>query len=117
MPRVKGGFRTRRKHNKILRLAKGYRGTRSKLVKRSHEAVLRAGEHAFEGRRNRRRNMRTLWIVRINGALSSFGVNYSRFMAGLKKAKIELNKKMLAEVAINDPKGFETVVERVKKFL
>jgi large subunit ribosomal protein L20 len=117
MPRVKGGFRTRRKHNKILRLAKGYRGTRSKLVKRSHEAVLRAGEHAFEGRRNRRRDMRTLWITRISGALAKFEIMYSRFMAGLKKAKIELNKKMLAEVAINDPKGFEEVVDRVKKVL
>lgn len=117
MPRVKGGFRTRRKHNKILQLAKGYRGTRSKLVKRSHEAVLRAGEHAFEGRRNRRRDMRTLWITRISGALDKFEIMYSRFMAGLKKLKIELNKKMLAEVAINDPKGFEEIVSRVKKVL
>lgn len=117
MPRVKGGFRARRKHNKILRMAKGYRGTRSKLLKRAHEAVLRAGEHAFEGRRNRRRDMRTLWITRISGALAKFEIMYSRFMAGLKKAKIELNKKMLAEVAINDPKGFEEIVERVKKVL
>jgi large subunit ribosomal protein L20 len=117
MPRVKGGFRTRRKHNKILQLAKGYRGTRSKLVKRSHEAVLRAGEHAFEGRRNRRRDMRTLWITRISGALAKFEIMYSRFMAGLKKSKIELNKKMLAEVAINDPKGFEEIVGKVKKVL
>ena len=117
MPRVKGGFRTRRKHNKILQMAKGYRGTRSKLLKRAHEAVLRAGEHAFEGRRNRRRDMRTLWITRISGALAKFEIMYSRFMAGLKKAKIELNKKMLAEVAINDPEGFEEIVEKVKKVL
>ncbi len=117
MPRSKGGVRTKRRHKKILKMTKGYRGTRSKLLKRAHEAVLRAGEHAFEGRRNRRRDMRTLWITRISGALAKFEIMYSRFMAGLKKAKIDLNKKMLAEVAINDPKGFEEIVEKVKKVL
>lgn len=118
MPRSKGsGVRTRRRHKKILNMAKGYRGTRSKLQKRAHEAVLRAGEHAFEGRRNRRRDMKKLWIIRINAALFSYGIMYSRFMNGLKKAKIELNRKMLAEVAINDPEAFEVVVEKVKKHL
>ncbi|NMB91627.1 50S ribosomal protein L20 [candidate division WWE3 bacterium] len=118
MPRSKGsGVRTRRRHKKILNLAKGYRGTRSKLQKRAHEAVLRAGEHAFEGRKNKKRDMKKLWIVRINAALSKHDIMYSRFMAGLKKAKIDLNRKMLAEMAINDPKGFKEVVEKVKKFL
>jgi len=118
MPRSKGsGVRTRRRHKRIIKMAKGYRGTRSKLQKRAHEAVLRAGEHAFEGRRNRRRDMKRLWIVRINAALSKYEILYSRFMPGLKKAKIELNRKMLAEMAINDPKAFEALVEKVKKVL
>ena len=117
MSRVKGGFRTNRKHKKILKLAKGYRGTRSKLVKRAHEAVLRAGEHAFEGRRKRPGDMRQLWITRINSALFKHEVMYSRFIAGLKKAKIELNRKMLSEIAINDTKSFDEIVEKVKKSL
>ena len=117
MPRVKGGFRTNRKHKKILKLAKGYRGTRSKLVKRAHEAVLRAGEHSFEGRRKRAGDMRQLWITRINSALSNNGIMYSRFIAGLKKAKIDLNRKMLSEIAVNDPRSFEEIVEKVKKNL
>ncbi len=117
MPRVKGGFRTSRKHKKILKLAKGYRGTRSKLIKRAHEAVLRAGEHAFEGRRNRRRDFRSLWIARINSALTKHEIMYSRFINGLKKAKIDLNRKMLSEIAINDPKAFDEIVDKVKKNL
>lgn len=114
MSRVKGGFRTNRKHKKILKLAKGYRGTRSKLVKRAHEAVLRAGEHSFEGRRKRPGDMRQLWISRINSALRKHEIMYSRFIAGLKKSKIELNRKMLSEIAINDPKAFDEIVEKVK---
>ena len=118
MARSKGsGVRTRRRHKKILKLAKGFRGTRSKLQKRAHEAVLRAGEHSFEGRKNRKRDMSRLWIARINGALDKFDINYSRFMNGLKKAKIELNRKMLSEIAINDPLGFKEIVEKVKKNL
>ena len=102
------------KHKKILKLAKGYRGTRSKLVKRAHEAVLRAGEHSFEGRRKRPGDMRQLWISRINSALRKHEIMYSRFIAGLKKSKIELNRKMLSEIAINDPKAFDEIVEKVK---
>jgi large subunit ribosomal protein L20 len=118
MARSKGsGVRTRRRHKKILKLAKGYRGTRSKLQKRAHEAVLRAGEHAFEGRKVRRRDMTKLWVARINGAVSKFDLNYSRFMNGLKKANIELNKKMLSELAINDPKAFSEIVDKVKKLI
>jgi len=117
MSRVKGGFRTNRKHKKILKLAKGYRGTRSKLIKRAHEAVLRAGEHSFEGRRKRPGDMRQLWISRINSALRKHEIMYSRFIAGLKKSKIELNRKMLSELAMNDPRSFSAVVEKVKKNL
>jgi large subunit ribosomal protein L20 len=117
MPRVKGGFRTRRTHKKILKLAKGYRGSRNRLFKRANEAVVRAGEHAFEGRKQRKRNFRTLWISRLSSALSSMGINYSRFIFGLNKAKITMDRKSLSEMAINDPKAFETIVEKVKKIL
>ncbi|HOD01286.1 MAG TPA: 50S ribosomal protein L20 [bacterium] len=117
MSRTKGGFKTTRKHKKILKMAKGYRGTRSKLLKRAHEAVLRAGEHSFEGRRKRAGNMRQLWISRINSALRKHDIMYSRFIDGLKKSKIELNRKMLSELAINDPRAFDAIVEKVKKNL
>lgn len=115
MPRVKGGPRAHRKHTKILKQAKGYRGTRSKLFRRAHEAVLRAGEHAFAGRRIRRRDLRRLWIARINGALTEHEINYSSFIAGLKKANINLNRKVLSEMAIEDPNSFSQVVQEVKK--
>mgnify|MGYP000850298150 CR=1 FL=1 len=117
MSRVKGGPRGHRKHKKVLKLAKGYRGTRSRLFKRAQEAVIRAGEHAFEGRKQKKRDMRRLWIARLNGALSQYNVKYSRFIAGLKKANITLNRKTLSEMAINEPKDFEKVVEAVKKFI
>ncbi len=114
MPRVTAGVRRRRRHKKVIKLAKGYRGTRSKLFGRAHEAIVRAGEHAFAGRRLRRRDMRRLWIARINGALTEHGINYSRFIKGLHDAKIDLNRKVLSEMAINDPAGFKTVVEKVR---
>jgi large subunit ribosomal protein L20 len=114
MTRVKGGPQGTRKHKKIIKLAKGYRGTRSKLYKRAHEAVRRADEHAFAGRKLRKRDLRRLWIVRINGALTPYDLNYSRFIEGLGKAKIELDRKTLAEMAVNDPKAFESVVKMVK---
>lgn len=115
MPRVKGGPRTRRIHKKVLKLAKGYRGTRSKLFKRANEAVIRAGEHEFEGRKQRKRDMRRLWIVRISAALMDKDIKYSRFIAALKRAEINLNRKALAEMAIHDPEGFEAVVMQAKK--
>jgi large subunit ribosomal protein L20 len=115
MARVKGGPRAHKRHKKILKLAKGYRGTRSTNFRRAHEAVLRAGEHAFRGRKEKKRGFRRLWIARINGALTQHGINYSRFINGLGKANIELNRKMLSEMAIRDPKGFEEVVEKAKK--
>ncbi|OGC45643.1 50S ribosomal protein L20 [candidate division WWE3 bacterium RBG_19FT_COMBO_34_6] len=115
MSRVKGGFTNKRRHNKIFKLAKGYRGARHRLYKKSHEAVLRAGEHAFAGRRKRRRDLRRLWITRINGALISQGINYSRFIDGLKKAGIELDRKILSDIAISDPKAFELLAKKAKE--
>ncbi|MFC1625104.1 50S ribosomal protein L20 [Patescibacteria group bacterium] len=117
MPRVKGGPRAHLRHKKVIKLAKGYRGSRSKLYKRAREATIRAGEHAFAGRKLRKRDMRRLWIKRINAALTPYEISYSRFMPALKKAKIDLNRKMLSEIALNDPEGFKEIVEKVKKSL
>ena len=117
MPRVKGGPSARKRHKKIIKLAKGYRGTRSKLYKRAKEATIRAGEHAFAGRKIRKRDMRRLWIKRINAALTPYEISYSRFIPALKRAKIDLNRKMLSEIALNDPEGFKEIVEKVKKSL
>lgn len=114
MPRAKGGFKTNRRHKKILKLAKGYRGSRSKLYKRAHEAVIRAGEHAFAGRRKRRRDLRRLWIARINGALKAHDIKYSTFIDGLKKTNVEIDRKILSELAVNDKNAFDGVVEKVK---
>jgi large subunit ribosomal protein L20 len=115
MPRTKGGNRTRKRHKKVIKQAKGYRGTRSKLYKRANEAVLRAGEHAFAGRRKRRRDLRRLWITRINAALTPHNLNYSRFIKGLKEANIQLDRKILADLAVSDPKAFEQVVAKAKE--
>ncbi len=113
MTRVKGGPKGHRKHVKIIKAAKGFRGTRSKLFKRANEAVLRAGKHAFEGRKQRRRDIRRLWIAKINGALFEHGVKYSRFISSLKKADIELDRKVLADMALNDPQSFTALVKKV----
>jgi len=115
MTRVKGGPRAHQRHKKILKKAKGYRLTRSKLFKRANEAVLRAGEHSFAGRKKKKRDMRRLWISRINAALSDKDINYSRFINGLKNCNINLNRKSLSEMAIHDPKSFDMVVDTVEK--
>jgi len=117
MPRVKGGLRTHARHKKILKQAKGYRLTRSKLFRRAHEAVIRAGEHAFAGRKLRKRDMRKTWISRINSALFNYDINYSTFINGLKKSNIELDRKTLSQMAIHNPKHFEQVVNKVKEAL
>lgn len=114
MTKVKGGPQGRRAHKRVIDLAKGYRGTRNRLFRRANEAVIRATEHAFKGRKQRRRDLRRLWIARINGALSPYEVKYSRFIKYLKDLNIDLNRKMLSEMAINDAKGFEMIVEKVK---
>lgn len=115
--RIKGGPRGHRRKVKLLHLAKGYRGARSKLLKKASEAVIRAGEHAFAGRKKRRRDFRRLWIARLNGALSSEKIMYSRFVAGLKKAGIKLDRKSLAELAYSDMDGFKKVLDIVKPHL
>ena len=115
MPRVKGGPRARQKHKKVLKLAKGYRGSRSKLYKRANEAVIRAGEHAFAGRKKRKRDIRRLWIIRINAALNPHDMSYNKFIQGLKLANISLDRKILAELAVKDPKAFEQVVVKAKE--
>ncbi len=114
MPRVKGGPRGHRKHVKILKAASGFRGTRSRLFKKANEAVLKAGAYAYVGRRNRRRDMRTLWISRITSALSNYDIKYSRFIHSIQKQGIELDRKMISEMAINDVKAFESLVEKAK---
>jgi len=115
MTRVKGGPRARKRHKKIIRTTKGYRGTRRKLYKRAHEAYLRAGQHAYVGRRLKKRDMRRLWIQRINAALDEFDLSYSRFIKLLKENKIELDRKILAQLALEDPESFKQIVEKVLK--
>lgn len=118
--RVKGGYSKHRKKVKILKLAKGYRGARSKQFRKANEATIRAGEHAFAGRKIRRRDLRRLWITRINAALSKLSedqIKYSRFINGLKKANISLDRKSLAELAYSDLEAFSKVLEKVKPYI
>jgi large subunit ribosomal protein L20 len=115
MTRVRGGGKRRKRHKKIIAATKGYRGTRGRLFKRSKEAYLRAGQHAYAGRRLRKRDMRRLWIQRINAALEEEGISYSKFVHLLKNSKIEINRKMLAQIALEDPKIFQTIVAKAKK--
>lgn len=114
MVRIKGGITTKRKHKKILRLAKGYRMTRHKQIKKAKEAVYHAGEYAFAGRKNRKRDFRRLWIIRINAALSLIGLKYSKFIADLKKNKIQLDRKILSQLAVKYPNAFNKIVEKIK---
>ena len=109
--RVKGGARTRRRHKKILRQTKGYWGTRRRLFRRANEAWLKAGWYAYRDRRNRRRDMRRLWITRINAAARGNGISYSRFMYGLRQAGVELNRKMLADMAVRDADTFAQLAQ------
>jgi large subunit ribosomal protein L20 len=112
--RIKRGIVTRRKHNKLLRLVKGYRMTKSRLVKVAKEASLHAGQYAFAGRRLRKRDMRRLWITRVSMAIQKQGMSYSTFIAKLKKAKIELDRKSLDWMLRNDASGFTNIVDKVK---
>ena len=112
MTRIKGGPRAHRKHKKVLSATKGYRGTRRKLFKRAQEAYLHAGQHAYVGRRLRRRDIRRLWIIRINAILKENGLTYSKFISLLKDAKIELDRKVLAQLAIEDPDVFKKIIEK-----
>jgi large subunit ribosomal protein L20 len=109
--RVKGGGVTRRRHKKIIKQTKGYYGTRHRLFRRANEAWMKSMMYAYRDRRNRKRDMRRLWVTRINAAARQHGVTYSRFIHNLKQAEIELDRKMLADLAVNDPLAFAKVVE------
>ena len=113
--RIKGGVNAKKKHNRVLKLAKGYRGARSKQYRIAKQTVMRALSTAYEGRKQRKRQFRQLWIARINAACRMNEISYSKFMFGLKKAEIVLNRKVLAELAINDAEGFTKLVETAKK--
>lgn len=115
MARVKRAMNARKKHKKILKLAKGFRGARSKLYRPANEFVMKALAHAYKGRKLKKRDFRKMWIARINAATRMNGLSYSKFMNGLKKADITINRKMLSEMAINDPAGFAQLVETAKK--
>ena len=114
MARVKRGVIARRRHKKILKLAKGYYGARSRVFRVAKQAVIKAGQYAYRDRRQRKRQFRELWIARINAAVRPYGLSYSRFINGLKLANVDLNRKVLAEMAINDPAAFAKVVEVAK---
>ena len=114
MARIKGGLNARKKHNRVLKLAKGYRGARSKQYRIAKQSVMRALTSAYAGRKQRKRQFRQLWIARINAAARLNGLSYSRFMYGMKQAEIDLNRKVLADMAVNDPKGFADLAEVAK---
>ena len=117
MARVKGALSTRKRRNKMLKLAKGYWGSKSKHFKMAKQAVLKSGNYAFVGRKQKKRDFRSLWITRISAQCKVEGINYSRFMYGLKKSGIELNRKMLSELAISDKAAFAKLVETAKNAL
>ena len=117
MARIKGALMTRKRRNKVLKLAKGYYGSKSKLFKTAKQAVMKSGNYAYIGRKQKKRDFRRLWITRISAACKLNGINYSQFINGLKKAGIELNRKMLSEIAIADPEGFAALVEKAKAAL
>lgn len=111
--RVKRGVTSHRKHKKILALAKGYRGGRSKLIKQAKEAVMHAGADAYRGRKEKKRVNRSLWIIRISAALKSQNISYSKFIGILKKKNIEIDRKILSQIALEDAKAFEELVKKV----
>lgn len=114
MARIKGGMNARKKHNRVLKLAKGYRGARSKQYRVAKQSVMRALASSYAGRKQRKRQMRQLWIARINAAARLNGLSYSKFMHGLKLANIDINRKMLEEMAVNDAAGFASLAETAK---
>ena len=114
MARVKGAMMTRKRRKKVLKLAKGYWGSKSRHFKMAKQAVMKSGNYAYIGRKQRKRDFRQLWITRISAACRMNGMNYSTFMNGMKKAGVNLNRKMLSEIAIADPQGFTALVEKAK---
>ena len=114
MARIKGGMKARRRHNRVLKLARGYRGARSKQYRIAKQAVMRALTSSYAGRKQKKREFRKLWITRINAAARMNGLSYSKFMYGLKLAEVDINRKMLAEMAVNDAEGFKALAELAK---
>ena len=117
MARVKGALMTRKRRKKVLKLAKGYWGSKSRHFKMAKQAVMKSGNYAYIGRKQRKRDFRRLWITRISAGCRMNGMNYSTFMNGMKKAGVTLNRKMLSEIAIADPQGFTALVEKAKAAL
>ena len=117
MARVKGALNAKKKHNRVLKLAKGYRGARSKQYRIAKQSVMRALTSSYAGRKERKRQFRQLWIARLNAAARLNGLSYSKFMYGLKLAEVDMNRKMLAELAVNDAEGFATLAELAKSKL
>ncbi|HOA34346.1 MAG TPA: 50S ribosomal protein L20 [Clostridiales bacterium] len=117
MARAKGALATRKRRNKVLKLAKGYYGSKSKLFRTAKQAVMKSGNYAYVGRRLKKRDFRRLWITRISAACKLNGMNYSTFINGLKKANINLNRKMLSEIAVSDPEAFTALTEKAKAAL
>ncbi|MDE7310780.1 MAG: 50S ribosomal protein L20 [Eubacterium sp.] len=115
MARIKGGLNAKKKHKKVLKLAKGYRGARSKQYRVAKQSVMRALASSYKGRKERKRQFRSLWIARINAAARMNGISYSKFMHGLKLANIDLNRKVLADMAVNDAEGFAKLAEIAKE--
>ena len=114
MARIKGATMTRKRRNKVLKLAKGYYGSKHSLFKTAKQAVMKSGQYAYIGRKQKKRDFRSLWITRINAAARVNGLSYSRLIDGLKKADITINRKMLADLAVNDPKAFADLCAKVK---
>ena len=117
MARIKGATMTRKRRNKVMKMAKGYYGSKSSLFKTAKQAVMKSGQYAYVGRKQKKRDFRRLWITRISAAWKMNGMNYSSFMNGLNKAGIELNRKMLSEIAIADPAAFTALTEKAKAAL
>ena len=117
MARIKGGMNAKKKHKRVLKLAKGYRGARSKQYRVAKQSVMRSLEESYTGRKQKKRQFRQLWIARINAAARINGLSYSKFMYGLKLAEVNVNRKMLSEMAISDPEGFTALVEVAKSKL
>lgn len=117
MARIKGGMNAKKKHNRVLKLAKGYRGARSKQYRVAKQSVMRALASSYAGRKQKKRQFRQLWIARINAAARMNGLSYSRFMYGLKLAEVDINRKMLADMAVNDADGFKTLADLAKSKL
>ncbi|RRJ84348.1 50S ribosomal protein L20 [Aestuariirhabdus litorea] len=117
MPRVKRGVVARRRHKKIMKLAKGYYGARSRVFRVAKQAVTKAGQYAYRDRRQRKRQFRALWIARINAASRMNGLSYSRFIAGLKKASVEIDRKVLADIAVHEKAAFAAIVNKAKEAL